>query len=370
MVEDNLLTEILVIKRLRKKGLGERSLFNLLMNFKNSGYSTLYSYLSDFRLDYGFTDDEIQKLLKVSVEYNEAKQVISICNEIDVRIATCLDEDYPLVLKNNRTLPVFFLRGDINLLNGRNIAIVGTRSPTSYGVSVTENIVRTIGSSANIVSGGALGIDSVAHYSALKYGIKTIVFLGTSIDKPYPSSNIPLFNQIIEKGGLVISAHGPMEETNEFTFVKRNQYIAEVCSAVVVVEGGEKSGARLTAEYAFEKKITVFALPGPITSEKSYCPNYLISMGAKILYSERVISEFMGVGGGSQLPNIRPPEYELSEEESKVISCLSQKNEMHIDEISVRLEKGAGELNELLLRMELKGIIEQLPGKFYKKRSY
>lgn len=370
MINSNILAEILVLKRYKKKGLGEKSLFDLLMGFKNKQYLDLFTYLFEFRADYGFSEEEIQKLSKESALFDNAKRIIAICNDLNIQISTCLDENYPSIFIKMRSLPIFFYKGDLNLLNGRNIAIVGTRNPTSYGVNITERIVKVIGSNVSIVSGGAMGIDTVAHSSAIKYGSKTIVFFGTSIDNPYPSNNIPLFNKIVEEGGLIISAFGPLEETNEFTFVKRNQYIAEVSQAVIVVEGGEKSGARLTAEYAFEKGIPVFAVPGPITSEKSYCPNYLISKGGRILYSESVISEFLGLQSNLQGRVMPQPDFELNEDENKILSCLSQKSEMHIDEILLGIEKSAAELNELLLKMELKGVIEQLPGKFYKKRSY
>jgi DNA processing protein len=218
MINANILAEILVLKRYKKKGFGEKSLFDLLINFKNSQYLDLFSYLFEFMADYGFSEEEIQKLSKESALYEDAKKIIAICKDLNIQISTCLDENYPSIFCELRSLPIFFYKGDLSLLSGRNIAIVGTRNPTSYGINITERIVKTIGNNANIVSGGAIGIDTVAHSSAIRCS-KTIVFFGTSIDKPYPSNNIPLFNKIIEAGGLVISAFGPLEETNEFTFV-------------------------------------------------------------------------------------------------------------------------------------------------------
>ncbi|MCX7959917.1 MAG: DNA-processing protein DprA, partial [Deltaproteobacteria bacterium] len=161
------------------------------------------------------------------------------------------------------------------------------------------------------------------------------------------------------------------EETNEYTFARRNQYIAEISKAVIVIEGGEKSGAGLTAEYAFRKSIEVFALPGPVTSDKSFCPNLLISKGAKIIYSEKVISDFLGLTDfGKNQRDDNSVYNEISDDETSILKIISDIREAHIDEILVKSGRGAGEVNELLLSMELKGIIEQLPGKIYRKRSY
>ncbi|MCX7944948.1 MAG: DNA-protecting protein DprA [Deltaproteobacteria bacterium] len=363
---NNLLKEIIALRRFKKRGFGEKSLFDLLYEFRKSNNTSLLSYISENRERYEFSESEVSSILE---NCGEAEKIISMCEDTGVKISTLCDIDFPNILLENRILPVFFYRGDLSIIGGRNIAIVGSRTPTSYGIDSTEKIVKIIANYANVVSGGAFGIDTAAHSSALKFGGKTIVFFGTSINNPYPSSNTLLFDKIVDSGGLVISAFGPCEETNEFSFVRRNEYIATVCQAVIVIEGGEKSGAGLTAEYAFKRSIPVFALPGPITSEKSYCPNYLISKGARIIYSEKVISDFLGiVEEDSSKTAKRDFDNQLSDDELSLLNIL-ENNVYHVDELFLKLKKQPSELSELLLRMELKGIIEQLPGKIYRKRS-
>lgn len=358
--------EILALRRLKKRGLGEKSLFGLLVEFKKSGTSSLLEYINKNRDCYDFTENEIESL---KARYLEAKQILSICRHNGICLKTVCDENFPSRFLERRILPLFFYKGDIALIDDKNIAVVGTREPTKYGIEMTERIVRIISKYANVLSGGALGIDSFAHKTALDCGGKTIVFLGSSIDRPYPPINISLFNKVLDSGGLLISASGPMDEINEYSFVKRNQYMAEISQAVIVVEGGEKSGARLTAEYAFYKSIPVFAVPGPVTSEKSYCPNYLISKGAKILFSEEVLKEFLGVEESAKqgVEKYELPVIELSEVEKDILNVLTGSQGLHIDEICSRVNMNIRDLNDILLRMEIKGVIEQMPGKIFKR---
>ncbi len=370
----NILSQILAIKRLGKKGFGEKSLFNLLMAVKNRNLTSIIEFLSINKGDYGFTDDEIERVSNAADKILNVERYFDRCLEQNIGICSVLDESFPQVLIGYHSLPIFFYKGDIGLLGGQNLAIVGTRSPTEYGIAITENIVKSLGSSVNIVSGGAYGIDSVAHNAALKSGAKTIVVFGTSINKPYPQENSGLFNRIVERGGVLISAYEPDEEFNEYSFPKRNQYIVELSKAVVIVEGGEKSGAEITAEYALLKSIPLFAVPGPITSQMSLCPNRLIYRGARILYSVDLIKEFFNLTSENKTINASAKTFEtvcdLSPDERDILSLLSDGNFMHIDEIVVKSNKKVEFISEILLALELKGVVEQMPGKIYKRRSF
>jgi|GEM_PF-118537 len=364
--ESRLLKEIVNLKRLKKNGFGEKSLFELLLAYRDEGSGSLTDFIQKNREKYGLNTEDIEYISNS----NNADRVISISEHLNFRLSAVPLSGYPIKFLNLKMLPIFFYKGDLSLLEDKNIAVVGTRNPTSYGVEVAERLVKIISGNANIVSGGASGIDTVAHSSALKYGGKTVVFLGTAIDNPYPQVNIPLFDNIVKQGGLIISFYGPYEKTNEFTFVKRNQYIAESSDAVIVVEGGEKSGARYTAEYALKKSIPVFAVPGPIISEKSYCPNYLISKGAKIIYNENILVDFLGPVSKCEKAKREESLPPLDNDELSILEIFYNEKELHIDDIMIKSGKDTGELNEILLNMELKGIIEQLPGKIFRKRSF
>ncbi len=190
-----------------------------------------------------------------------------------------------------------YIRGNKELLNKPGLAVVGTRRATEYGIRATREIVRGL-VSANfvIVSGLALGIDTVAHQTALENNIPTIAVLGSSIDDQsiYPKENIKLAHEIIEEGGVVISEYEPPFSAQKHTFPQRNRIVSGLSKAVIVIEAPQKSGALITARCALEQNREVFALPGDIFSENSNGTNNLIKQGAHPIISLKEIIEELG----------------------------------------------------------------------------
>jgi DNA processing protein len=179
------------------------------------------------------------------------------------------EEGYPLNLANIDDPPIaIFFKGDIGAINfERTIAVVGTRKMSRYGIEVTTKLIRFLVERGYIiVSGLAYGIDALAHELTLSLGGQTIAVLGTSINEPYPQSNTALYNKIIKNRGLVISESFFKEEYGKWVFPKRNRIIAGLCSKTVVIEAPQKSGALITANFAFGYNRDVFAIPGPINS--------------------------------------------------------------------------------------------------------
>lgn len=159
------------------------------------------------------------------------------------------------------------------------IAIVGSRNATSYGEWVTSEIVSDCASrDLTVVSGGAYGIDAVAHRSALVHTQATIAFMAGGIDRWYPSGNVSLFEKIVERGALV-AEQAPGASPTKWRFLQRNRLIAALAKATIVVEAGQRSGALNTVTHALELGRDVGAVPGPITSQSSAGCNRLISEG-------------------------------------------------------------------------------------------
>ncbi|OGG02941.1 DNA protecting protein DprA [Candidatus Gottesmanbacteria bacterium RBG_16_37_8] len=196
------------------------------------------------------------------------------------------DKEYPEMLTQIADPPiVLFFRGNIErLLQMKNkVAVVGTRNMTDYGKRATIRIVSgLVESEVTIVSGMALGIDTVAHRTAIDYNGSTLAVLGTGIDIIYPAGNYHLYWKIVKEKGLVISEYPPGQTGNKMTFPARNRIISGVSKGVVVVEGDRKSGALITAKFALEQGREVFAVPGPITSVNSQASIYLMKNGAQI----------------------------------------------------------------------------------------
>lgn len=207
------------------------------------------------------------------------------------------DPRYPRLLKEIPDPPktLYVKATSTDVLGTRTIAVVGTRHMTKYGAEVTRKLVRQLVSNGfTIVSGMANGVDTVAHCAAIDAGGKTIAVLGCGIDIIWPPSNARLYTRIGEEGyGAIVSEMPLGMRPNKELFKTRNRIISGLSLGVVVTEGGEFSGALITARYAAEQGRDVFAVPGPITSPLSRAPARLIKEGAKLVETvEDILDEF------------------------------------------------------------------------------
>ncbi|OGG23805.1 DNA protecting protein DprA [Candidatus Gottesmanbacteria bacterium RIFCSPLOWO2_01_FULL_43_11b] len=201
---------------------------------------------------------------------------------------------YPRLLAEISDPPdVLYVKGDLATVNlEKTIAVVGTRTMTPYGRKITKHLVTDLVKKGfTIVSGMAIGVDSIAHQSAIDKGGKTIAVLGCGVDIIFPPSNARLYWNIVNGNGVVVSEIPPGTRTSKEQFVTRNRIISGLSLGVVVIEGSDHSGALITAKYAAEQGREVFAVPGPITSKMSQATNILLKNGAKLVESADDIIE-------------------------------------------------------------------------------
>lgn len=211
-----------------------------------------------------------------------------------VSILTTANPKYPRLLREIPDPPaLLYVRGVGYKINmERTIAVVGTRHVTQYGKEVTEKLVTDlVAMGFTIVSGMAIGVDTVAHETTIETGGKTIAVLGCGIDIIAPPSNATLYWDIVHGNGAVVSEIPPGIRTDKKRFVTRNRIISGLSLGVVVIEGGEHSGTLITAKYAAEQGREVFAVPGPITSKYSRAAAILLKNGAKLVESADDIIE-------------------------------------------------------------------------------
>lgn len=199
-------------------------------------------------------------------------------------------EKYPSKLRYIDNFPAFiYIRGNIENLYGDNIAIVGSRDATYYGINVAKKISKDIADrNINIVSGLAIGIDKAAHLGALesKFG-KTIAVIGTGISdrEIYPFQNKKVFERILESGGTIVSEFKLGTKPEKYNFPSRNRIISGLSEKIIVVEAKENSGSLITVDFGLEQGKDVFAVPGNINSENSKGTNNLIKEGAYVFNS-------------------------------------------------------------------------------------
>ncbi|HEX2077621.1 MAG TPA: DNA-processing protein DprA [Longimicrobium sp.] len=315
-----------------------------------------------------------------------ARAALAALDRIGARVVTQEDAVYPASF---RTLPdppfVLYATGDLHLLSEPAIAVVGTRAPTEYGRQVAGRLAYELARAGyGISSGMAKGIDAVAQAAALDAGGTTVGVLGHGIDRIYPPENQRLFRRVRERG-LLLSELPPGEEPLAGNFPRRNRLIAALSAGVLVVEMGEKSGARHTVEYALELGREVFAVPGPIGSAASAGTNQLLKEGARLVTSARdILEELHGVGvvppGGGRAgsadaggmaearadsPRAAPPD--LAPEEARVFGLLAD-DPRHVDELATAAGMAPHVALTALLGLELRELAESLPGKQFRLR--
>lgn len=203
------------------------------------------------------------------------------------------DKEYPDLLKEIYNPPLnLYIRGNRNILNDVNIAIIGCRDASRYGEDVAVKFAFDLSKkNINIVSGLARGIDSFAHIGAIKAEGKTIAVLGNGLDIIYPSENKYLAKKILDLDGAIISEYPLGTKPDKTNFPARNRIISGLSNGVLVVEAKEKSGTLITVDFALEQGRDVFVVPGNINSENSIGTNRLIAEGARLVTNSQDISD-------------------------------------------------------------------------------
>jgi DNA processing protein len=279
--------------------------------------------------------------------------------------------------------PVLWVRGDPRVLNLPGIAVVGTRQPTPYGSGMAEMLSRDLARRGMaIFSGMARGVDTCAHRGALDAGGVTVAVWGTGIDVIYPKENKKLAEQIVAQGGAVVSEFATGTFPAPQNFPIRNRTLSGMSVGVLVVEGAEHSGTRITARCALEQGRDVYAVPGNATNKNAWGPNTLIKQGAKLTATwediwedlpshvrleleERLAAHESFTGQPASLFTGDAPK--MGEHEQTVLDHLRQDEAIQLDDLIERLEPKmvSGEIFTALFELELAGRIRQMPGKNY-----
>ncbi len=227
---------------------------------------------------------------------------------------TIINPDYPSLLKAIHLPPaVLYYKGAQLAQEQKRIAIIGSRNANQYAQHVINTLVpQLVAHDWHIVSGGAIGADSMAHRAAVTSQGKTIVVLGSGLLQPYPARNNQLFDQVLASGGALVSAFPLYMQAQPGNFPARNRIISGLSQGCLVVQAAEKSGARITVEYALEQGREVFAIPGPIGDPLSAGCHALIQDGAKLVHCvQDILHEF----GEQVIANVA--QIEISETQSE-----------------------------------------------------
>ena len=348
------------------EGLGNKSI-KRLVKFFGSAKVAWSAEAGDMR-QAGVKRNAIEAFVAFRREHpNAPDNLVSYCQRQKIGLCSINDDDYPPILKEIKDSPMFFYyRGQLQP-HVQRIAIVGSRHNTAYGQSVALELAEDLAAAGlTVVSGGARGIDTIAHRGALKSG-RTVAVLGCGINIIYPRENRKLFEQIAERG-VVMSEFPPQFPPSTGTFPTRNRIIAGLCRGVVVVEAGEKSGALLTSKFAFDEDRDVFAIPGTVYAEMSVgCHNLIRKNEAKLIKNARDILNEYEITADDKSP---AKSVELDEAEAAVLNIIPPDEFITEDEIFDRLDDiNPSELSNVMLMLEMKGCVEGVAGRYRRKGS-
>lgn len=282
----------------------------------------------------------------------------------DIKEISINDKNYPKLLKEIKDAPeVLYYRGEI--FSGENcFAIVGTRLCSSYGKQVALEIAGDLSEAGlTIVSGLAPGIDTFAHQAVIERNKRTVAVLGTGLDEKsiYPKENIKLAEKILENGGCLISEYPQGIHGSKMTFPQRNRIISGLSLGVLVVEAKQKSGALITADFAFKQKRRVFAVPGPIYSSNSRGCHSLIKKGVKLMESANDILKELNLA--CLKPGVKETGGENAEE-NLILETLKEEA-LCIDKIIEKTKLPAANVSSSLAILEIKGKVRNLGANIY-----
>jgi DNA processing protein len=319
-------------------------------------------------------------------DWRTIEKEIELCEKQKVTIITCRDKSYPDLLLHIYDYPtILYVRGTLEH-DDVNIAVVGSRQASTYGKYSTEKLCRELAFyGVTVVSGMARGIDAAAHRGAIAGKGRTIAVLGCGLDIIYPSENEKLYNEI-PAHGAIITEFPFGTPPNAANFPARNRIISGLSLGVVVVEATDKSGSLITARIAGEQGREVFAVPGSIDSAGSKGTNKLIKEGAKLVETVQDILEEIA-------PQIKKPDVDtdkddinrhlnapgevdihnqvidLSADEIMILKNISSKP-LHVNTIIESTGLNAGKVLNVLMQLELKGIITKSPGAIVTKNDH
>ncbi len=312
------------------------------------------------------------------------KKVLDACKRMGITVVTLNDHDYPALLKEIYDPPPYLYVLGRTEPDAACISIVGSRNPTSYGLAMATRLASDLAASGiTVVSGMARGIDTAAHRGALKAGGDTYAVLGSGLARIYPPENTGLARDIAGQGA-VISEFPVFSDPEPHHFPARNRIISGISLGTIVVEAAQRSGSLITARLAMEQNREVFAVPGSIKSAKSTGTHGLLKQGAALV--ENAADVLSGIShmlshiskqdhlagdnsiesGHTAGDKKKQPSLDMDE---KLVLQTLEPYPIHIDDIARKIKMGPGKTAGILLRLELKGLVIQEPGKRFLLRE-
>lgn len=353
-------------------GVGPATIKLILEKIKSDDLESIYKFgITDF-VDLGLTFDRATKIVTGLKDHSLLQKELELIKKYNINWCVVGSDQYSQLLANIEQPPaVIYYQGANLFASDQAIAFVGSRKADAYARVVIEKLVPAlVKDDWVIVSGGALGVDSMVHDSVAQMRGKTIVVLGSGLLNWYPASNSGLFNRVVQAGGMIVSCFSLQTQPIAANFPARNRIIAGLSQGTVVVQAARKSGALITADFALEQGRQVFAVPGSIEHGLHDGCHYLIQQGAKLVTNAFDIVIEFGYGQSASIvenhdqqialplgKNIQDHEFSIDQQDRAILQQLlqSRSTEDLLKVLDISLE----DLMQKLFDLSLEGKVEQ-----------
>lgn len=305
--------------------------------------------------------------LQLNGDLSRAQQIQKVMEKQSIFSVAWTDAAYPPLLREISNPPFcLYYKGDLSIIFGPSVAVVGARKASAYGKWTAEQLgMQLAGDGICVVSGLAAGIDACAHTGALKQGGKTAAVLGCGVDICYPTVNYNLMQEI-EKHGVILSEYFPGTAPRAYQFPMRNRIISGLCCGTVVVEAGISSGSLITAELAEEQGREVLAVPGNINQMNSMGSNKLIQDGVYPVVTLQDVAEHLGLRGNYIEDKMIQA---MGSEELELYHILLREGEVSFQQLAMQSGKPMKKISSLVTILEMKGIFQTSFGKIFIAKS-
>lgn len=339
-------------------------------------WADLYSFSApDWQRNFNFSDILARKLIDGLSDAAQLDKELHLIEKHRINWATVISDDYPELLKHIHLPPaVLYWQGAPLNSFKQNIAIVGSRKANEYGQRVIDDFVPDLlACNWTIVSGGALGADTMAHRATVAHNGTTIAVLGSGLLVPYPYRNKKLFAEIVHAGGAIVSAFPLQTQAHPGNFPSRNRIIAGLSRGCIVVQAAAQSGARITAQFALDQGRDVFAIPGSIYDPLSAGCHGLIGQGAKAVHEINDILVEYGqkiekIQSASEKEKTKRQPEKHAQQTIPTVSCENETQHKIVqlcvrpasfDDLVAHTGIAMQDLQQELFAMQLNGIITQ-----------
>jgi len=335
--------------------------YRSLINYFGSASAVFKASETDLKKS-GFGDNFIEKF----TSFRQKTNLDALSHDIqkkNIQVLTQEDDEYPDLLKEIPSAPfILYALGDMSFLHDElPIGIVGTRQPTRYGIEVTRIFTeKLVHAGCTIISGMAMGIDAIAHKTAMNEKGRTVAVLGCGVDICYPAVNRAIYDRL-KTDGLIISEFPPGMRTSIGVFPSRNRIIAGLSRGVLVTEGTDKSGSLITAKNAAEFGRDVFAIPSPITSQMGKASLILIQNGAQAVGDANdILQEYSEVSKRIAQETKAASLISLSFDEKRIVGLITQEGSVHVDSLVRTISMSSAEVLAIVSRLEMSGVVSEI----------